>query len=66
MNTVLNAQSDPIFEHVTTNNVTVKTIITENPQRCALCGSEAKSLYIYTFKLFFCDPCFNFALSCKN
>lgn len=66
MKKVHGAHSHPMMEYVSSNNLTVRTIITEVPNNCSLCGSESKSLYIYNHNTLLCDPCFKFAVSVNN
>lgn len=66
MKTRHDAQSHPMMEYVSSNDLTVRTLITEDLNKCNLCGSESKSLYIYNFNTLLCDPCFKFAVSAGN
>ena len=66
METFHDPQSHPMMEYVSSNELTVRTLITEDLNKCSLCGFKSNSHYIYNFNTLLCEPCFKFAVSASN
>lgn len=59
------ASANPFLEFVSRSKNPLKIVISYSLQPCSVCGQKSYSLFILTFNMVTCQPCFDFLLGCN-
>lgn len=59
------SSGNPFLEFVTKAGNPVKIVVSDSHQHCSICGEKSHSLFILTFNMVTCQPCYDFLLNCN-